>query len=69
MRVGGACATFPRLPLFTRSTGLDDEFSGNIGQGTIRHFPSYTLDFRNMTFTAEGGSGESAGSANCVVSD
>jgi predicted aspartyl protease len=69
MNVGGACASFTRLPMFTQSTGLDDELSGNMGQSTIRHFSSYTLDFRTMTFTAESSSGDSGSSASCVVSD
>jgi len=69
MNVGGACASFARLPMFTQSTGLDDELSGNMGQSTIRHFASYTLDFRTMTFTAESSSADSGSSASCVVSD
>jgi predicted aspartyl protease len=69
MNVGGACASFTRLPMFTQSTGLDDELSGNMGQSTIRHFASYTLDFRTMTFTAESSSADSGSSASCVVSD
>ncbi len=69
MNLGGTCASFPSLPMFTESIGLDDELSGNVGQGTIRHFPSYTLDFRTMTFTAESSSGDSSNPANCVVSD
>ena len=68
MIVGGTCASFATLPLFTQTTGLDDELSGNIGQGTIRHFLNYTLDFRSMTFTAVNSS-DAANATGCVVSE
>jgi hypothetical protein len=52
-RMGGACVVLNNLIVLTEPTGLPDEFSGNIGQSLVGSFPSYTLDFRRMTLTAE----------------
>src|SRR3984893_5089388 len=53
-RMGGACVVLNNLVVLTEPTGLPDDFWGNVGQGTVRLFGSYTLDFRTMTLSAEG---------------
>jgi hypothetical protein len=39
----------------TESTGLADEFYGNIGQNSLSSFTSFTLDFNTMQFSTTGG--------------
>jgi phosphatidylserine/phosphatidylglycerophosphate/cardiolipin synthase-like enzyme len=37
------------------TTGLPDEFYGNIGQSALSSFSSFTLDFKAMRFSVRGG--------------
>jgi len=55
IRMGGACIEVNELPVISQSIGLPDEkFYGNVGQSILDLFKSYTFDFQNMTFRAEG---------------
>jgi len=55
IKMGGACVEVNELPVITQTRGLtDDKFYGNVGQGILGQFKSYTFDFQNMSFTAEG---------------
>ncbi len=43
------------LPVITQTRGLsDDKFYGNVGQSILDPFKSYTFDFKNMSFSADG---------------
>ena len=53
--MGGACVEVNPLPVISQSRGLHDEkFYGNVGQSILGLFESYTFDFENMSFSAEG---------------
>jgi hypothetical protein len=55
--MGGACVQANEIPVITETRGVpDDKFYGNIGQRILGQFKSYTLDFQNMSFSAEGNS-------------
>ena len=55
IKMGGACVEVNQLPVISQSKGLpDDKFYGNVGQSILDLFKSYTFDFQNMTFSAEG---------------
>jgi len=55
IKMGGACVEMNEIPVITQMRGLpDDKFYGNVGQRILSQFKSYTFDFQNMTFTAEG---------------
>jgi hypothetical protein len=46
---GSATATLKDVVLFTRNRGeLLDELYGNLGQGVLKQFQSYTIDFAHM---------------------
>jgi len=60
--LGGACVTLNELPVITKPRGMsDDKFYGNVGQDVLELFKSYTFDFQNMSFSAEGGNCNDAG--------
>ncbi len=55
IRIGGSCVVVNELPVITQKRGLpDDKFYGNVGQSMLAQFKSYTFDFQNMSFSAEG---------------
>jgi hypothetical protein len=54
-KVGGECTTIEGVQILTESTGLADEFYGNIGQNSLSSFTSFTLDFNTMQFSTTGG--------------
>ena len=55
MKIGGACVAVNELPIITQARGSSDEkFYGNVGQSILRQFKSYTFDFQNMSFSADG---------------
>jgi hypothetical protein len=55
MKIGGACVAVNELPVITQARGSsDDKFYGNVGQSILRQFKSYTFDFQNMSFSADG---------------
>jgi hypothetical protein len=54
-KLGGGCAKVQNLPLLTESTGLPDEFYGNLGESALKSFSSFTLDFNAMHFSVTGG--------------
>jgi hypothetical protein len=57
IKMGGACVQANEIPVITETRGVpDDKFYGNIGQRILGQFKSYTLDFQNMSFSAEGNS-------------
>jgi Aspartyl protease len=57
IKMGGACIQANQIPVITETRGVpDDKFYGNIGQRILGQFKSYTLDFQNMSFSAEGNS-------------
>ena len=57
IKMGGACVSLNQLPVIAQTRGQsDDKFYGNIGQLVLGRFKSYTFDFQNMTFSAEGDS-------------
>ncbi len=46
---GAAKAKWKNVPLFSKNRGyLVDKFYGNLGQGLLRQFQSYTIDFTHM---------------------
>ncbi len=56
MKIGGACVVVNELPVITQTRGSSvDKFYGNVGQSILRQFKSYTFDFQNMSFSADGG--------------
>jgi predicted aspartyl protease len=55
-KLGGSCAKLETVQVLTQSTGLADEFYGNIGQSALSSFASFTLDFNAMHFSTSGGS-------------
>ncbi len=55
MKIGGACVVVDDLPVITQTRGpSDDKFYGNVGQSVLDLFKSYTFDFQNMSFSANG---------------
>ena len=54
VRLGSECSVVQSVPLLTASTGLPDEFYGNIGQSALGSFSSFTLDFNAMHFSIAG---------------
>jgi hypothetical protein len=55
IKIGGACVAMNDLPVITQARGSsDDKFYGNVGQSILRQFKSYTFDFQNMSFSADG---------------
>jgi Aspartyl protease len=55
IKMGGACVVESELPVIAQTRGTsDDKFYGNVGQSVLRQFKSYTFDFQNMSFRAEG---------------
>jgi hypothetical protein len=52
---GGSCARVRDISLLTAPTGQPDEFCGIIGEGALDSFSTFTLDFRNMHFSVNGG--------------
>jgi hypothetical protein len=54
-RFAGQCARLKDVQVLIQSTGLPDEFYGNIGQSALSQFSSFTLDFNAMHLTARGG--------------
>jgi len=55
IKMGGACVQAKEIPVITETRGVpDDKFYGNIGQRILGQLKSYTFDFQNMTFSAEG---------------
>ena len=54
-KVAGQCARLKDVQVLTQSTGLPDEFYGNVGQNALSQFSSFTLDFNSMNLTATGG--------------
>jgi len=50
--IGDKIVVLKNVSIYTKSTGAgNDERYGNLGQDVPRDFESFTLDFRNMTFT------------------
>ncbi len=51
--IGAAKATFENVSVLTEDRGLDplDHLYGNLGQGLLQQFRSYTIDFSNMRLT------------------
>jgi hypothetical protein len=44
-----------QLPVIIQARGSsDDKFYGNVGQSVLSQFKSYTFDFQNMSFSADG---------------
>ena len=67
IRMGGACVQANEIPVITETRGVpDDKFYGNIGQRILGEFKSYTLDFQNMSFSAEGNSCQPAEAQSLV---
>ena len=57
IKMGGACVSLNQLPVIAQTRAQsDDKFYGNIGQLVLGQLKSYTFDFQNMTFSAEGDS-------------
>jgi hypothetical protein len=54
-RFAGHCARLKDAHVLTQSTGLADEFYGNVGQSTLSQFSSFTLDFNTMHLIVSGG--------------
>ena len=55
IKIGGACVVVTELPVITQTRGSSvDKFYGNVGQSILRQFKSYTFDFQNMSFSADG---------------
>ena len=55
IKMGGACIDVNEVPVITSARGLpDNKFYGNVGQRILGQFNSYTFDFQNMRFSAEG---------------
>jgi len=50
-----SCAKVRDLSLLTGPTGDPDEFYGTVGETALNSFPSFTLDFRRMHFSVNGG--------------
>lgn len=53
--IAGRCAELKSVQVLTEPTGLADEFYGNIGQSALSSFTSFSLDFKNMHFSLNGG--------------
>jgi hypothetical protein len=52
LAVGTKVATLRNVPIFPTEIGSDlDELYGNLGQDMVAGFTSFTLDFKNMTFS------------------
>jgi hypothetical protein len=57
IKMGGACVEVNEVPVITSARGVpDNKFYGNVGQRILGQFTSYTFDFQNMRFSAEGNS-------------
>jgi Aspartyl protease len=55
LKIGGACVLVNQLPVIIQARGSsDDKFYGNVGQSVLSQFKSYTFDFQNMSFSADG---------------
>jgi predicted aspartyl protease len=54
-RFAGQCARLKNVQVLMQSTGLPDEFYGNVGQNALSQFSSFTLDFNAMSLTVTGG--------------
>jgi hypothetical protein len=54
-RFAGQCARLKNVQVLMQSTGLPDEFYGNVGQNALSQFSTFTLDFNAMSLTATGG--------------
>lgn len=55
IKMGGACISLNQIPVMAQSKGQsDDKFYGAIGQLVLGQLKSYTFDFQNMRFSAEG---------------
>jgi clan AA aspartic protease (TIGR02281 family) len=55
LRLAGACVRLQQLPVLLKPRGVsDDYFYGNLGQSALRQFSSYTFDFKDMSFIAQG---------------
>jgi Aspartyl protease len=55
LSLGGACVHMRDVAVLIQPRGTpDDYYYGNLGQTAFDMFPSYTFDFRNMSFTIEG---------------
>jgi hypothetical protein len=55
LSLGGACVHMRDVPVLIQPRGTpDDYYYGNLGQTAFGIFPSYTFDFRTMSFTIEG---------------
>jgi Aspartyl protease len=52
-KIGGGYVELHDIYVLTEPTGLPAEFSGNLGQSSVGLLSSYTLDFRNMTLSAD----------------
>jgi hypothetical protein len=48
--LGSASAQLNNVPVLTRERGVDplDQVFGNLGQGLLNQFRSYTIDFNDM---------------------
>ena len=67
IKMGGACVQAKEIPVITETRGVpDDRFYGNIGQRILGQFKSYTFDFQNMSFSAEGDSCAAAEAGSLV---
>ena len=67
IKMGGACVQVNEIPVITETRGVpDDKFYGNIGQRILGEFKSYTFDFQNMSFSAEGESCQPAEARNSL---
>ena len=51
--LGGQEITLPAAAILAEPNGPVDMFFGNLGQDVFGAFKSYTIDFQNMTFTAQ----------------
>jgi hypothetical protein len=51
--LGGQKITLPVATVLAEPNGPVDIFFGNLGQDVLGTFKSYTIDFQNMTFTAQ----------------
>lgn len=55
LSLGGACVQMEDVPVLIKPRGIpDDYFYGNLGQSAFGMFPSYRLDFENMSFAIQG---------------
>lgn len=62
IKIGGACVAMNNLPVITQARGSSDErFYGNVGQSILGQFKSYTFDFQNMSFSADGDGCQASG--------